>query len=472
MAQSANQEKINGWKQHMMLIKAMVVLIPTIILIMIPAAGGYTPEIKLFFIITVCAILLWAVELINMTIVSLLLPIVFILSKLATPEQVFAPWTQNLPYLVLGALIISIVFEQSGLMNRLAYWFITKSGGSYKGIILSLTTSGFIVSILVPGSLARVALYGGMALGICKAMGFEKHSKATAGLMLGAYNAAVTTSFIVMTGVEPFLVMNNQLSSMGIEPMSYIGYMKDNAVLAVIWSYIVAVIIILLFKPEKNIENKLYFQEQYKLLGKMRVEEKKVAILLAVLVVLLATSSKHNIELGWIFIIMATVAFLPGVNLGNEETIKRTNFPMIFFITATMAIGQVSTVTGAGSLIADAMFPFMSIGGKGFTVFASLVLGIGVNFVLTPFAAGATLTIPLAELANQLSISVYPILYAFNHGLYQILLPYESTLPLLIFSFGVISFKHFLKFFGVQMIVNAIFIACIAIPFWYLIGVL
>lgn len=472
MAEKATEEKMSGWKQHMTLIKALVVLIPMFILMIIPASGSYTPEIKLFFIITVCAILLWAVDLINMTIVSLMLPVAFILSKLATPEQVLAPWTQNLPYLVLGALIISIVFEQSGLMDRLAYWFITKSGGSYIGIILGLTTSGFVVSILVPGSLARVALYGGMAWGICKAMGFEKFSKATAGLMLGAYNAAVTTSFVVMTGVEPFLVMNNQLASIGIDPMTYMGYMKDNALLAVVWSYLVAAMIILLFKPEKGIENKSYFKEQYDKLGKMRLEEKKVALLLVILVILLATSSMHNIALGWIFIIMATVAFLPGINLGNEETIKRVNFPMIFFITATMAIGQVSTVTGAGSFIANAMFPLMSMGGKGFTVFATWVLGVGVNFVLTPFAAGATLTIPLADLANQLNISVYPLLYAFNHGLYEILLPYESTLPLLIYSFGVLSFKHFLKFFGAQMALNAVFIAVIAVPFWYLIGVL
>lgn len=176
MADKTILKKQHFFKQHLTKIKALVVLLPTLILVLIPASGNYTPAIKLFFIITVCAILLWAVDLINMTIVSLTLPVAFILSHLATPEQVLAPWTQNLPYLVLGALIISIVFEQSGLMDRLAYWFITKSGGSYKGIILALTTSGFVVSILVPGSLARVALYGGMAWGICKAMGLDRKS--------------------------------------------------------------------------------------------------------------------------------------------------------------------------------------------------------------------------------------------------------------------------------------------------------
>lgn len=461
-----------GGKMNIRLLKALTVIIPTLAIAFIPTTDAFTPQIKLFFLITICAILLWAVELMNMVMVSLALPVTFILSGSATAPQVFAPWTQHLPYLVLGALIISVIFEQTGLMNRLAYWFITKSGGSYRGIILALTISGFVVSFFVPGSLARVALYGGMALGICKAMDFPVFSKATAGLMLGAYNAAVTTSFIVMTGVEPILVMNTQLASIGMETVSYLDYIKHNLIISVLWSFVVAILIIVLFKPEKAIVGKEYFQKQYHSLGKMRLEEKKIAIVLLLLVILLATSSWHKIELGWIFIMMALVCFLPGIDLGNDHTLKKVNFGMIFFITATMAIGQVSTITGAGSFIANAMFPLMSLGGSAYTVLATWVLGVGLNFVLTPFAAAATLTIPLADLASQLNISIYPLLYAFNHGLYEVLLPYESTLPLLIYGFGVISFKHFLKFFGIQMIVNALFVGLIAIPFWFLIGLL
>lgn len=465
-------ESLKKMSLHGQWIKFLAVLIPTVVIAFLPTNASFTPEIRLFFVITICAILIWAVDFMNMFIVALALPVVFVLSGLADATQVFAPWTQHLPYLVLGALIISALFEQSGFMERLAYWFITKIGGSYLGILLALTTSGFLISFFVPGSLARVALYGGMVWGICKAMGFERFSKAAAGLMLGAYNAAVTTSFIVLTGVEPVLLMNTQLASLGMEGISYISYIRDNALISILWAYTVALLIAFLFRPEQKVEGRAYFKEKYQALGKMRMQEKKIAVFLIVLVMLLATSSYHKIELGWIFILMATVAFIPGINLGNQDTMKQVNYGMIFFITATMAIGQVSNSTGAGSFMAQALMPFMTLGGSAYTVFAAWVLGVGVNFVLTPFAAAAALTIPLAEMANQLQMNVLPMLYAFNHGLYEVLLPYESTLPLLIYSFGVLSFRHFLKFFGAQMIANAFFICLIAIPYWILLGLL
>lgn len=466
----ATQPKKNSTKS--LLLKYLIVFIPPLIVYLIPTTAAFTQEMKIFFVITLVAILLWALELINLIIVALVLPVAFILSGIATPADVYAPWSQDLPYLVLGALILSAVFDESGLMRRLAFWFILRGGGSYKGIIYALSTSGFIVAFLVPGSLARIALYAGMAFGIIKAMGFQKFSKASVGLLFGAYNAAVTASFVSLTGVEPMLVFNSQLKSIGLDGVTWLQYVIHNVPITIIWTYIMAFVITKIFKSEEDIQGKEYFKEQYKALGKLSVKETKVSIILLLLVILLATSSIHGIALGWIFIGMTFVCFLPGVNLADNSTMAKTNFGMIFFITATMAIGQVSSVVGAGKFISDSLFPLMSVGGTFYTIIATWVLSVGINFVLTPFAASATMAIPMAELANTLGISPLPLAYSFVHGLYQLLLPYESTLPLLLFSYMAMTYKQFLKYFTIQMVLNVIFLALIAIPYWYLIGLL
>ena len=454
------------------LLKYLLIFVPAIIVYLIPTTESYTEDMKIFFVITLIAIVLWALEVINLIIVALALPVAFILSGIATPGDVYAPWSQDLPYLVLGALILSAVLDESGLMKRLAYWFILRGGGSYGGIIFALSTSGFIIAFLVPGSLARIALFASMAFGIIKAVGFEKHSKGAVGLLFGAYNAAVTASFISLTGIEPMLVFNSQLVSMGQEGVSWLGYILHNGPITILWTYFMAFVIIKMFKPEKSIEGKEYFREQYKALGSFSFKEKKVSIILLLLVILLATSSLHGIALGWIFIGMTFLTFLPGLNLADDNTMKKTNFGMIFFITATMAIGQVSTIVGAGQFIADSLTPIMSLGGQYYTVLATWFLSVGINFVLTPFAASATLAIPLAELASSLNMSPLPLAYSLVHGLYQLLLPYESTLPLLLFSYMFMTYKQFFKYFSVQMVLNFIFLAIIAIPYWYLIGLM
>jgi len=454
------------------LLKYLLIFVPAILVYLIPTTESYTEEMKIFFVITLIAIVLWALEVINLIIVALALPVAFILSGIATAGDVYAPWSQDLPYLVLGALILSAVLDESGLMKRLAYWFILRGGGSYSGIIYALATSGFIIAFLVPGSLARIAIFASMTFGIIKAVGFEKYSKGAVGLLFGAYNAAVTASFISLTGIEPMLVFNSQLASIGQEGVSWLGYILHNGPITIIWTFFMAFVITKIFKPEKPIEGKQYFKEQYKALGKFSFKEKKVSVMLILLVTLLATSSLHGIALGWIFIGMTFLAFLPGVNLADDNTMKKTNFGMIFFITATMAIGQVSTIVGAGQFIADSLAPIMSLGGKFYTVIATWFLSVGINFVLTPFAASATLAIPLAELANSLNMSPLPLAYSLIHGLYQLLLPYESTLPLLLFSYMFMTYKQFFKYFSIQMLLNLIFLALIAIPYWYLIGLM
>src|SRR5690625_2740393 len=131
MGEASNAVK--NTNQHLFL-KYLIVLVPPAIVFLIPTSESYTHDMKIFFVITLVAILLWALELINLIIVALVLPVAFILSGIATPSDVYAPWSQDLPYLVLGALILSAVFEESGLMKRLAYWFILRGGGTYKGI--------------------------------------------------------------------------------------------------------------------------------------------------------------------------------------------------------------------------------------------------------------------------------------------------------------------------------------------------
>ena len=459
-------------------LKIALVVLSTLAVALVPSTESYTPQMRMFFIIVTAAVMLWVTEIMNIIIVALMLPVLFLLFNVAQANVIFGPWGTHLPYLVLGALIISVVADQAGVMRRLAYFFIVKSGGSYTGILIAMTTAGFFISFLIPGSLARVALFCGIALGVCAAMDFKPFSKPMLGMLFGAYNAAVTTSFVVITGTEPVIVMNEQIKAIGMEPLSYFEYIKHNLVINIIWSYLLVFIIIWLFRPKDTGAHMLgYFKEKQRELGSISKQEIKVALYLGVLVLLLATQTVHRIDLGWIFILMACFAFFPGVNLANPETLQRTNFGMIFFICATMAIGSVANSTGAGKFVADALFPLMGLAGGGslgasYTVVATWVFSVIINILLTPFAAGSAFAIPLAELAKALEINVFPLLYSFNYGLYQFFFPYESTLPLLLYSYGVMKFAQFLRFFAIQMFFNLLFLALIAIPFWYLIGII
>ena len=72
----------NAMNKSTMIKLFLNVLIPVIIAL-IPANEIFTPQLKIYFVITMLAILAFAFEVINTTVVSILLPILYTLFNLA-----------------------------------------------------------------------------------------------------------------------------------------------------------------------------------------------------------------------------------------------------------------------------------------------------------------------------------------------------------------------------------------------------
>lgn len=73
---------------------------------------NYTTDIRIFFMITILVIMIWAFELMPLAAPALVLPIVYISCGLATPVQAFSPWTTEMPWLFIGGMIISSVLKE------------------------------------------------------------------------------------------------------------------------------------------------------------------------------------------------------------------------------------------------------------------------------------------------------------------------------------------------------------------------
>ena len=59
-----------------------------------------------------------------------------------------------------------------------------------------------------------------------------------------------------------------------------------------------------------------------------------------------------------VFIFMSWVAFLPGVDLADKQTVSSVNFTMVFLIAATVTIGNVSSYLNIGNAIINAIIPY------------------------------------------------------------------------------------------------------------------
>ena len=99
-----------------------------VLVALIPCNDVFTMQMKLFFVSTLFAILCFAFETMNQTIVSMLLPLFWIFFKVAEPTVAFQPWTQYIPWMMLSGLLLANVLESSGLLARISYWCLVKTG--------------------------------------------------------------------------------------------------------------------------------------------------------------------------------------------------------------------------------------------------------------------------------------------------------------------------------------------------------
>jgi di/tricarboxylate transporter len=469
VASSKNQmaQRLIGMKDT--IFWCLSVLIPLAILT-IPTTEAFTPEMRLFFALTSFAICMWAFEVIHFLIPSILLPILYMLFGLVPAQKAFLAWSINIPWLLIGGMILTNIFEDTGLLKRISFWCILKVGGSYRGILYGLMLSGVAMALFLPDIASRTIMYSALCYGICKSLDLKPKTRESSGIMLAGLAAAMTPAYAYLASAIQTLIVYDIAGRSGIE-ITWMQYLIYNGLPTLVWCMISAGLLDLLFKPQQTINSGPRLREELSHMGSMGTREKKLIAILVLIFLAVITNGYHKVAIGWVFALAACACYLPGIQIGKPENFIKVNYPLVIFVVSCLTIGVVSNVLGAGKFIADTLYPYIA-GGQIYTMVSSWLLAVVLNFVMTPLAAVSSVTDPLVQIIQTSDLSPIPILYAWNQGLEQIILPYEYALVLFAFGFGYISLKHLMQYFGLRMLLNLVFLLIVCVPFWMLIGLI
>lgn len=435
-----------------------------LIIALIPCGEVYTMQMKLFFVSTVFAILCFALDTVNQTVMALILPAFWVYTGVTTADVAYGPWTQYIPWVTLGGLVLAAALQSSGLLYRIAYFCLVKTGGTYKGIIWGIFLVAafgtlFIGDIVIP--------MAALVYGICLALGTGK-SKATAGIMLTAAITCLTLVGTKMTG--PMLSMGIGMGVTG--PLEFLGYFESFYVNAPIFleTIIMVFLITKLCKPENDIQGKEYFEQKLAELGKVTVGEMKCAAVLVLFLGYIVTKDIHGLSLEWGMVVIPLILALPGIGCTTSDDIRNINYGLILFVTACMAIGAVAGSLGVGQIMVNFFLPLLD--GAGYYTFflIEFFTFFLCNFVMTPLAMAAGFTVPFASLATELGINPMAVYYFMLHAYDQIVMPYEYALYLIYFAFGMIHMKDFMKIMGIKCIVAFVIIFALLLPWWNFLG--
>lgn len=432
----------------------------------IPTGGVYTDQMRLFFVITLAAVMFMAFEFFNLMVVSLLLPMTYLIF-LAPANIIFSGWMSTMAYVCVGAMLLANVLTSVGLLNRISYWCIAKCGGSYKKTCYGVLLVGLLISLMT-------GVMGGMlvctfAYGICKAFEMERSKEAAIIMMVGLFGTATAEMFIY----KPVFMSLINTQAQAVLPEFSIKYLD---LLLHNWPFLLLFILIIeiycrFFKITLKIDGTSYFKEKLAELGSISTAEKKGAFLTGLIVLYMISSQWTGLNMDYGLMILPWFAFFPGINIGNDKDVRNINYEMVFFIMACVGIGAVSGYVGVAGLVstsfAESLLPY----GSTVAIFVIYVLGFLLNFLMTPMAMLAAFTGPIVQIAQQLGINPLSIVYSFYFACDQIILPYEYANYLLAYSFGLMSMKHFIQLTGLKLIFGTLFLFAVMLPYWALIGI-
>jgi di/tricarboxylate transporter len=470
MERSKGKESMSNLNKKNMIKWAINIILPLIVL-MIPVSATFTPAIKTFLVITVLCVGLMATENIPIFAASLLLPVLYALFLDGVNNGViYKPWTTDVPWLTIGGSVLTIALQKSGLLKRLAYKTILLFGANFKGMIFGMMAVGIVISAVMANLPAKAILLGAFALGICEAMDFKLGSREASALGLAAIASCLGPSYLYYTGSGGTIVTMGIAEGLGVDIPTWSEYFMHMALPQLIYTIITVIAILVLFKPEQDISSKDYIQNELKEMGKMSPKESKLAIVSALLVILIATAGSHPLNPTQLFLVVAAILMFPGINVIAPGDVKDINITPVIFITTCMTIGFVSGSIGFGGFVSNIVYPLIE-GATGRVMGGLWSLGFVMNFALTPTACYSVLTEPVISMAQAAGLNPVPVIYAFVHGVEQVLLPYEYVPVLIIYGYGMTSFGSFVKYGVVRAIISFICIFAIFIPWWKIIGI-
>lgn len=446
------------------LVKWLALVIIAALLALIPCNDVFTGTIKSYVIITVVCIGMIALSLFP----SLLIPsilLMFAYRFIAPAATIMSGWAVDSAWIVICIFVIINALERSGLLRRLAFFCLAKTGGSYAGICVGLYIVGLVLIFLGDSAVMAVLPIG---YSIVRALKLE-HTKAGTGIMLAAFCGLIDAGLFIFnpSSVTWFYSMAASGSSLVGTAVSYGDWFKGGAVFILHWLAMLFVCIFA-YRPKDglSVNGREYFRSELARLGRMSASEKKLTVIIAALFFYLFTVNIHGQPMVLGFVAALAAMYLPGISVANADDVKNVNFGFPIFIIACLAIGNVSNELGVGQLIVDVLLPRIGTGNVLTFIMLVALLAFVLNFVMTPSAIYAALLAPLAAVTMSLHgvHDIFPLIAALWVGTVNVLLPHETTNNVVLYSFGAMTIREHAQAFAIRA---ALGFATLAIAYFY-----
>ncbi len=167
--------------------KTLVCLGVSALLLFVPAAGDFTPNVRFTAFVALLMALLWLTEAIPMGMTSLIPLVAFPLAGINTMEKTAAPYANSAVFLFMGGFLVAAAFERWGLHQRLAYSALRAVGTQPRRIVFAVILVTAFLSMWISNTATTLMM---TPIAVAVMTGIGKEARTAEATLLGVAYAA------------------------------------------------------------------------------------------------------------------------------------------------------------------------------------------------------------------------------------------------------------------------------------------
>jgi len=336
---------------------------------------------------------LWALGALPEHVTGLLFFLLAVVLAIATPQVVFSGFASATMWLVMGGLFIAEAVRTTGLGQRFAGVLFGRFTRTYTGLLIEVAIAATALAFFMPATVSRTLLLVPIVMSLAERVGFAHGSSGFNGLCLTAIIITYQSGSGILPANAPNLVLAGAAEALYGVHFIYAEWMwVIFPVLCLLKGAITVALARWVFPATMEPSPPVPAS------APMSAEERRLAVILIIAILLWATDFLHGIRAGWVALAAAVACLLPRIGMLTAQSFDDVRYGSFFYVGAAIGVGAVANETGVGALLGSAAQHVLNIQpGADFMNFFVLSLFSTVVGLITTNPAQPAVIAPLAE---------------------------------------------------------------------------
>ncbi|MTH46981.1 SLC13 family permease [Intestinirhabdus alba] len=370
-------------------------------------------------------IVLWATSLLPEFITALLFFAAAMVAKIAPAETIFGGFASSAFWLVFSGFVLGVAIRKTGLADRAASALSSRLTDSWPLMVASVVLLSYALAFVMPSNMGRIALLMPIVAAMAKRAGIDEGSRGWYGLALAVGFGTFQLSATILPANVPNLVLSGTAEGAYGIHLAYLPYLLlHTPVLAWLKGLILIGLICWLFPGKPHPPRDLTLP------APMSRAEKRLAWMLAVVLVMWVSESWHGIGPAWIGLAAAVITLLPRVGfISGEEFSTGVNIRTCIYVAGILGLAITVTQTGIGSAVGEALLRVVPLDpDRPFASFLALTgITTALNFIMTANGVPALYTTLAQSFSDATGFPLLTVMMIQVLGYSTPLLPYQAS---------------------------------------------